>query len=191
MKSEQPSGPLEKRLGERLASLRQARDWSLDELADRCGISRATLSRFERAETSPTAQHLGRLASVYGLTISRLMAEVELNPPRLVPLNDQVVWTDPESKFQRRIVSPPASGFQTEIVECILPAAQSITYETAPMAGMEQHLWVLQGLLYVTIEGLKYDLIPGDCLRFKLFERSTFESGPQEAARYILAVTRP
>ncbi|MGW1863853.1 helix-turn-helix domain-containing protein, partial [Streptomyces collinus] len=33
----------------------RGRDWSLGELAERSGVSRSTLSRAERAETSATA----------------------------------------------------------------------------------------------------------------------------------------
>ncbi|PLR29041.1 transcriptional regulator, partial [Chimaeribacter californicus] len=53
-------------LAQRLVQLRTARQWSLDQLAQQTGISRATLSRIERAETSPTAALLGKLAQVFG-----------------------------------------------------------------------------------------------------------------------------
>ena len=36
-------------------------------------VSRASLSRLENAEVSPTASVLGRLCAAYGLTMSRLM----------------------------------------------------------------------------------------------------------------------
>jgi transcriptional regulator with XRE-family HTH domain len=71
----------------RVAALRAARGWSLDELAERTGISRATLSRLERAETSPTAAMLERLCAAFGWTLSRLMAEAEGEaPPLSAPL---------------------------------------------------------------------------------------------------------
>ncbi|MYM89949.1 helix-turn-helix domain-containing protein, partial [Rugamonas sp. FT82W] len=43
---------IESRLAQRLAALREERALSLDELAAASGISRATLSRLERGETS-------------------------------------------------------------------------------------------------------------------------------------------
>jgi transcriptional regulator with XRE-family HTH domain len=39
----------DRRLAERLRALRGERGWSLDELARRSGVSRATLSRLENA----------------------------------------------------------------------------------------------------------------------------------------------
>ena len=68
---------LDSRLAARLAALRAERGWSLDQLSQRAGIPRATLSRLERGETSPTAALLGRLCTAYGRTMSRLLAEVE------------------------------------------------------------------------------------------------------------------
>lgn len=72
------------RLAQRLADLRQQQGWSLEELAQRTGLSRATLSRVERAETSPTASLLNRLCAAYGLTMSRLLSEIEDEPPELL-----------------------------------------------------------------------------------------------------------
>ena len=69
------------RLAQRLADLRQQQGWSLEELAQRTGLSRATLSRVERAETSPTASLLNRLCAAYGLNMSRLLSEIEDEPP--------------------------------------------------------------------------------------------------------------
>ena len=72
--------PVDVRLGRRLAELRNEHGWSLGELAERSGISRSTLSRAERAETSPTASLLNRLCAVYGRTMSQLLSEIEAEP---------------------------------------------------------------------------------------------------------------
>src|SRR5688500_8769746 len=88
---------IERRIAHRLGRLRAERGWSLEVLAERTGISRATLSRLERAELSPTAAMLGRLCTIYGWTLSRLMAEAETRPPSLVPAGEQAEWRDPDS----------------------------------------------------------------------------------------------
>ena len=51
---------LDQRLAQRLAQLRLGAGRSLDELAAQTGLSRATLSRFERGESSPSAAHKRR-----------------------------------------------------------------------------------------------------------------------------------
>jgi transcriptional regulator with XRE-family HTH domain len=131
---------LDSRLAQRLAALRTERNWSLDELAQATGISRATLSRLERGETSPTASLLGKLCSAYGLTMSRLLAELEQQGAKLIPLKSQQVWVDPETGFRRRLVSPPSRDFRMEMLEGSLPPGAVITYDEAPVRGMEQHM---------------------------------------------------
>ena len=182
---------LDIRLAARLATLRAERGWSLDQLAERSGVSRTTLSRLERAETSPTAALLGKLCTAYGRTMSRLIAEVEEQPALLVRAGEQVVWTDPETAFRRRLVSPPAAGFDAELVEGTLPAGAVIAYAAPGMAGIEQHIWMLAGRLDLTVEGVKHSLTQGDCVRFRLFGATRFEAIGPEDARYILVVCRP
>src|SRR5206468_4086879 len=87
---------MDARLAERLRSLRAERGWSLDELAQRSAVSRATLSRLENAEVSPTANVLGKLTAAYGLTMSRLMLMMEDDFTPLTSAEAQPVWRDSE-----------------------------------------------------------------------------------------------
>jgi hypothetical protein len=70
---------------------------------------------------------LGKLCAVYGLTPSRLMHLVEDDFPALVPHNTQPVWTDPETGFRRRTVSPPARA----LAGAAEPLYASLGYATA------------------------------------------------------------
>src|SRR5262249_26347324 len=132
---------LDRRIALQLARLRGERGWSLEALAERSGISRPTLSRLERGELSPTASMLGKLCAVYGWTLSRLMAEAEVRAPHLVTAAAQTHWTDPESGYRRRVVSPPAPELRGELVEVRMPAGATVSFDSAPVAGLEHHLW--------------------------------------------------
>jgi transcriptional regulator with XRE-family HTH domain len=176
------------RIAHRLRKLRAERSWSLDELANRTGISRATLSRMENAEVSPTATVLGKLAAVYELTVSRLMHMVEGDFAPLVRREAQPVWTDASIGFCRRSVSPPAQTLSAEVLECELQPRTRITYDEPPRQGLEHHLLLTEGELQITIDGHAYDLRPGDCLRYQLFGSSAFQTSDGSGARYILVV---
>jgi transcriptional regulator with XRE-family HTH domain len=192
--AETPAAPeqdVDRRIALRLARLRADSGWSLDGLAERTGISRATLSRLERAELSPTAAMLGKLCSVYGWTLSRLMAEAETRPPHLVPAAEQAVWKDPESGYRRRAVSPPTPGLRGEVVEVHMPAGASVSFEGAPIAGLEHHLWMLEGALSLEVDGSLFRLRPGDCLRYVLAGPSRFQNTGKREARYVIAMVRP
>ncbi|GGV08074.1 DNA-binding protein [Streptomyces filipinensis] len=186
-----PEDALDTRLGSRLAALRTQHGWSLGELADRSGVSRSTLSRAERAEISPTAAVLNRLCHVYGRTMSQLLSEVEAAPAPLVRAAGQRIWRDPGSGFVRRSVSPPHAGLRGELVEGRLAPGACIAYDRPPVAGLEQHLWVLDGALEVTVGEQAHDLDTGDCLRMRVFGPTRFRCRADVEARYVLAVVRP
>ena len=175
----------------RLAELRRGRGWSLEELADRSGISRATLSRIERGELSPTAAMLTKLCSMYGWTLSRLIADAEGNAPSLVRARDQVRWKDPESGYVRRSVSPPGAGLKGEMVEVRLRPGMKVSFETSPIPGLEHHLWMLEGTLDLEVEGTRFRVREGDCLRYVLTGATRFECPGKKRARYVIAMVRP
>ena len=182
---------IERRIAQRLARLRAERGWSLEALAERTGISRATLSRLERSELSPTAAMLGNLCSVYGWTLSRLMVDAETRPPSLVPASEQAEWTDPDSGYRRRMVSPPAPGLRGEVVEVHVPAGASVSFDASPVAGLEHHLWMLEGALTLEVEGDVFRLRAGDCLRYVLTGPTRFEATGKREARYVIAMVQP
>jgi transcriptional regulator with XRE-family HTH domain len=181
-----PSSSIDRRIAQRLRALRAERNWSLDELARRTHVSRATLSRLENAEVSPTASVLGRLCAAYDLTMSRLMHMVEDAFAPLVRRDAQPVWTDRSVGFRRRSVSPPAQTLAGEALECELEPGASITYDLPPKRGLEHHLLLLEGRLNVAVNGQTYALRPGDCLRYQLFGSSAFTTPEQCGARYVL-----
>src|SRR6266702_8194981 len=122
-------------IAQRLKGLRAERGWSLDELARRSNVSRATLSRLENAEVSPTTSVLGKLCAAYSLTMSRLMHMVKDDFAPLIRLSMQPVWIDQSSGFRRRSVSPPAQALAGEVLECELEPGTHITYDRPPRSG--------------------------------------------------------
>ncbi|HJT90118.1 MAG TPA: helix-turn-helix domain-containing protein [Bryobacteraceae bacterium] len=182
---------LERRIAERLAALRGERGWPLDALAERTGISRATLSRIERGELSPSAALLNKLCAAYGWTLSRLIAEAESQPLSVIRADEQVVWQDPESRYVRRAVSPPGAGLRGELVEVRFPAGAVVEYDRPPVAGLEHHLWLLEGLLDLTVDGKTFRLRAGDCLRYVLRGPTRFECPGKRGARYVIAMVHP
>jgi transcriptional regulator with XRE-family HTH domain len=176
------------RLAQHLRELRLARHWSLEELAMRSGISRATLSRTENNEVSPTAAVLGRLCAAFELTMSRLLAQVEQDYPALIAPADQPIWVDPETGFRRRSLSPPAANFDCELLYCELPPDRQILYPSPPRQGLEHHLYLETGALEMEIDGHRYRLSAGDCLRYILQGKSRFKTFAMHPARYFLVI---
>lgn len=151
------------------------------------GVSRATLSRIEKGGVSPTADTLGRLASVFVLPLSQLLAPLEADFIPLVRRDDQSVWLDGENGFARRALSPPSGRLKLEMIECTIEPHHHIAYDRPAIPGHEHHLLLLSGALRLTVDGVRYELKPGDCLRYRLRGASVFETG-DDPARYIIAL---
>lgn len=176
------------RLARHLKTLRHDRNWSLDDLAGHSGVSRASLSRLENAEVSPTAEVLGRLCAAFSLPMSRLLMMVEDSFAAYLPFSDQAEWVDPATGFARRSVSPPADGLTAEVIEGHLPPDTTTAHVAPPRPGQEHHLILLDGALSVTLGETRHDLTAGDCLRYHLSGPSRLATGPQRGARYLLVL---
>src|SRR5437762_4519800 len=92
------------RIARRLRLERDSRGWSLADLAERSGVSKATISKIEREEVSPTAVILVRLANAFDLTLAGLLLRAEGQGERLSRPEDQPVWRDPGTGYLRRQV---------------------------------------------------------------------------------------
>lgn len=60
-------------IGDRLAGLRKAHGYSQEELADKIGVSRQAVSKWERTESSPDTDNLIALANLYGVSLDELV----------------------------------------------------------------------------------------------------------------------
>src|SRR4051812_487575 len=129
-----------------LRAEREGRGWSIADLAALSGVSKAMISKIERAEASPTAMLLGRLSGAFGLTLSRLLAGAEEAGRRLVRFAEQPVWRDPETGYVRRAVSPLTGG-PLELVSVEIPPGARIAYPASAFTFIHQQIWVLGGML--------------------------------------------
>ncbi|WP_066716228.1 MULTISPECIES: XRE family transcriptional regulator [Hyphomicrobiales] len=180
---------LDRRLGARIKGLRQSRGLTLDQLAERSGVSRAMISRVERGESSPTAALLDRLCAGLGVLLSALFREEAQGGP-LARRSEQPVWTDPDSGYVRRSVSPAGTGSRIEIVEVEMPAGARVLLE-APRGGfrLDQQLWLLEGELSLTVGGSEHRLAAGDCLAMLLDGPIAFHNPGEVPARYAVVLT--
>ncbi len=69
-------------LREKLIVLRDKADLSQMELADRLGVSRQAVSRWESGDTTPTVDKLKALAKIYGVSLDWLCSDTaDRDPP--------------------------------------------------------------------------------------------------------------
>ena len=176
-------------LARRIKLERDARGWSLAELAERAGVAKATISKIEREETSPTAVILVRLAAAFDLTFAGLLLRAEAGHDRLVRLADQAVWQDPATGYVRRqVYSRP--DHPVELVQVELPAGQSVTLPASSYAHIRQLVWVQSGTLRITEGGHIAQLGAGDCTGFGPPAEVTFANPSDTPCTYLVALSR-
>lgn len=181
----------EHRLAARLKSLRAQRGLSLDALAQRAGVSRSMISLIERAESSPTAHVLERLAASLGVTLAALFAE----DPRAdaAPLSRraaQTVWRDPETGYLRRNLSPPGYPSPIELVEVVMPPGTRVAYDGGPRTPtVDQQVWVIDGTVELRVGDALHRLNAGDCLAMRLDQPVGFHNPGPDASRHVVALT--
>lgn len=176
-------------LGERIRSERTKRQWSLAELAERSGVSRAMLSKIERDEASPTAELLVRIASAFGMTLSSLIALAEMSTGgQLLRAEEQRRWTDPATGYIRRHISPPSPA-GLELIHVRLPPGETVSFPADVFGLSHEMIWLLSGRLKFTDGDTTVDMLAGDCYRMGAAPapRRYHAPGPQPAV-YVVAL---
>jgi transcriptional regulator with XRE-family HTH domain len=178
------------RIGARIRGLRAARSLTLETLAGLADVSRAMLSRIERGESSPTAQLLNKVCGGLGITLSEFFAEPQKPPSPLARRADQPTWRDPASGYVRRNVSPAATGSAVEIVEVEFPPGESVAFDNDRVAGKDQHIWLLDGVLDLELEGEIIRLETGDCFFMRFGRPVRFRNPSPWPTRYAVILGR-
>ncbi|MDP4333317.1 XRE family transcriptional regulator [Curtobacterium sp. A7_M15] len=195
---DEESGLAEQALGERLQRLRTERKWSLTELAEESGVSRAMINRVERGVSSPTATILGRLSGAFGLTVSQLLDEsLDHEVPRATDPDDARgiqrgatadSWTDPDTGYRRRPVS--SAAFPVDVTEVRLPSGREVAYPASAYAFLRHCIWVVDGVLELVVGGEPTRLAAGDRIELGDPADVVYRNPGEEPVRYVVVVVR-
>ena len=179
------------RIAARVRALRADLGLSLDALAAASGVSRSALSLIERAESSPTAVVLDKLAVGLRVPLAALFgdARAKTSAAPLARRAEQPVWKDPGSGYVRRSVTPDGHGAPMQIVEVTFPAGARVAYETGPRDHVvHQQVWVLDGTIEISVGASTHRLQVGDCLAMRLDAPTVFHNPTRKATRYAVVV---
>jgi transcriptional regulator with XRE-family HTH domain len=180
-----------RQIASRIRCERDARGWSLADLAQRSGVSKGTISKIERAEVSPTAVILVRLAAAFDLTLAGLLLRAEEGgeSERVSRAADQPVWRDPATGYLRRQILARADH-PVEVVQVELPPGQRVTLPASSYAHIRQALWLQAGQITITDGARRYLLAAGDCLAFGAPAEVTFANDSALPCTYLIVLAR-
>lgn len=173
-------------LGGRLQAARAQRGLTLQELADRSGVSVSMLSAVERAEKAPTIVVLARIADGLGEPLGRLVGEPD--PPRIVVRRaaeqDAVVY--PEG-WRREILSPVVPGVNLELVRTTLDPGAAPDPFPAYAPGSHEYVVVASGTLTMTIGEETVRLAPRDSVYFAADVPHRYANAGRRRCTYYVA----
>ncbi|MHA7684247.1 helix-turn-helix domain-containing protein [Cupriavidus sp. PET2-C1] len=177
-------------IARRVRTLRDAQGFSLAALAERSGVSRSNISLIERGQSSATATVLDKLSAALGVTVASLFEDStpQAEPSPMARAAEQPVWTDPASGYIRRNLSPAAAS-PIQLVDVVFPAGKRVAYETAAReADIHQQVWMIDGVMEMTVGDQHWRLETGDCLSMRLDRPIVYKNPTRKPARYVVAL---
>lgn len=150
-------------LGERLRSLRAGREWTLDELARRSGLSKSYLSRLEDGDRQPSIAALLSLAQAHGLPLASLFGQAESKSAcSIVRAGQSPVQQG--NGLHYIPLSQAGSMRSMQPIRVIVPAERA--GDELYRHDGEEWLYVLSGTLRLTLAGETLLLSTGDAAHF-------------------------
>jgi transcriptional regulator with XRE-family HTH domain len=176
------------RLGERVRALRRERGWTLEMLAERSGVSRAMISKLERGEKYPTLVVAAKVAEGLGMNLSQLVSVEEKSKVVVVPRERRMTMRDPETGFERQLLSPSLGGRGVEFMRNVVPE-NSTSGELPPhRRGVEEYVVVERGRLRAVLGGEEYVLEEGDAAYFEADVAHRFDNAGMGECSYYLVI---
>lgn len=178
--------------GRNVRRRREEAGLTLEQLATQSSVSRAMLSKVERGEKSPTIGVASSIAHALDASLSDLIGGPAATSGVGVVLrkNDRPVFRDPETGFERHMVSAAPGVGGGEMIVHYLPARVSTGLLPANPPGTEKQLVVLEGTLTVLIGGISETLNTGDSVFFQADADHGFANRTDAPCEYLMVISR-
>jgi transcriptional regulator with XRE-family HTH domain len=175
------------RLATILRELRVARGWSLDQAAERSGISRRSLVSLEQGGGNPSLNTLLRLAEGYRVGLADLVGDV--SKPTIVvraEIDAPTLWsTERGSQARLLTASPEIELWSWDI------APGEVREGEAHRPGTAEIVHIRRGRLTVTVGPDREELGPGSVALFPGDRPHRFENLGRDTASFALMVHEP
>lgn len=170
--------------------LRSDRQWSLDQLSQRSGVSKGMLVQIEQARTNPSIGTLCRLADAFGVTLAQLVELTDEDAVRVVDATDVVrLWEGAPGSAGDLLVGTDRS----EHVELwhwqLAPGDEHGSEGHVP--GTRELIAVLGGTLTLEVGGSEHAIGHGGAVLFEADRPHTYRNAHRRALDLVLVVVQP
>jgi quercetin dioxygenase-like cupin family protein len=146
------------------------------------------ISKLERGEKNPTLVVAAKLAEGFGVTLSQLVGMEERREVVVVPREKRMVMRDPETGFERQLLSPSFGGRGVEFIRNVVPEGSTSGEFPPHRRGVEEYVVVEKGNLRAIIGGEEYLLKEGDALYFEADVSHRFDNAGDGGCSYYLVI---
>ncbi|HEY3187708.1 MAG TPA: cupin domain-containing protein [Solirubrobacteraceae bacterium] len=177
-------------LGGKVAQARAERGWSLQQLADRAGLSPAAIHKVEKSGMTPTIASLMKIASALGKSVAYFIAESEpLRPVTHIRPDERArLYTSKRGLTLQNISGRYGPFFVAGAEANVEPGADS---GPEPMVHPgEELVLILDGTMRFVVGGEIYELAEGDSLHFRTTLPHSWSNPADEPARAIWLAIR-
>jgi transcriptional regulator with XRE-family HTH domain len=178
-------------IGERVRARRHARGWTLDELAERSGVSRRMLVNIEQGVTNASIATLLRLSEALAIGLPSLVAPSNGETP--VEVNRagtrSPLWAGEHGGEAFLAVAVTAPDV-VELWDWSLAPGDAHASEPH-VAGTRELLTVIEGEVVLAVSGEEVVLHPGDAASFHGDVVHGYRNDDATAARFALTVFEP
>lgn len=182
-------GVRSERLGARVRQLRVERGLTLDGLAERSGVSRAMISKLERGEKNPTLVIAAKVAEGLRVTLSQLVGIEERREVVEIPREKRMVMRDPETGFERQLLSPAFGRRGVEFIRNVIPEGSTSGEFPPHRRGTEEYVVVEEGRLRAVLGGEDHLLEEGDAIYFEADVPHRFDNAGEGECSYYLVIS--
>jgi XRE family transcriptional regulator, regulator of sulfur utilization len=181
---------LARHVAESLRHHRKTQQLSLDDLAQKSGVSRAALSQIEGARTNPTLAVLWKIAVGLGMPFQQLLGTNASSGPKVLRAGDSPPLRSANGQMESRLLSPGGAPPGLEVYE--LRLAPRGSYQSEPHStGTTETLVVLTGALRMTIGEDAFELATGDSIFFNADVPHVYESRSSHPTRCLNVIGYP
>jgi transcriptional regulator with XRE-family HTH domain len=178
-------------IGDRVRQGRNRRGWTLDQLAERCGVSRRMLVSIEQGSANPSIATLLLISGALGIGLPALV-DMDRSPGlRVTRAGTAAVLWRGESGGQAVLVAGTEPPDVTELWDWTLGPGESHS-TPAHAAGTRELLLVLDGQVELRVGRHAEVLVTGDSASFAGDQPHGYANpSPAQAARFALTVFEP
>lgn len=177
-------------VGVNLRLLRQDRGLTLQDLAERSGVSKAMLNQIEAGKSSPSIALAWKIANGLGVPFGALLGEAMPGDFLVHPRAQVQVLYSEDRRLCTRALFPPGDARAAELYELALEPG-AVENAQSHLPGTREQIYVTAGQLTVETAENRAELAAGDVLFFCADRPHRYHNPGRGTARFVLVMLYP